>query len=92
MTGMHTIKDRPVVVDGQIVIRPIMVVALTYDHRLLDGREATTFLGASAPTLFSLPYLTVSEYEPGSQGQAVYRGPEENAPCGMSMVFVDGWG
>ncbi|OSD05196.1 dihydrolipoamide succinyltransferase [Trametes coccinea BRFM310] len=42
--GMHAIKDRPVVVDGQIVIRPIMVVALTYDHRLLDGREAVTFL------------------------------------------------
>ncbi|KDQ58389.1 hypothetical protein JAAARDRAFT_34179 [Jaapia argillacea MUCL 33604] len=42
--GMHSIKDRPVVVDGQIVIRPIMVVALTYDHRLLDGREAVTFL------------------------------------------------
>ena len=43
---MHAIKDRPVVVNGQIVIRPIMVVALTYDHRLLDGREAVTFLGA----------------------------------------------
>lgn len=43
--GMHTIKEKPVVVDGQIVIRPIMVVALTYDHRLLDGREAVTFLG-----------------------------------------------
>nr|GAT52580.1 dihydrolipoamide succinyltransferase [Mycena chlorophos] len=42
--GMHSIKDRPVVVDGQIVVRPIMVVALTYDHRLLDGREAVTFL------------------------------------------------
>ncbi|KAH9478478.1 Dihydrolipoyllysine-residue succinyltransferase component of 2-oxoglutarate dehydrogenase complex, mitochondrial [Psilocybe cubensis] len=42
--GMHTIKERPVVVDGQIVIRPIMVVALTYDHRLMDGREAVTFL------------------------------------------------
>jgi 2-oxoglutarate dehydrogenase E2 component (dihydrolipoamide succinyltransferase) len=42
---MHSIKDRPVVVDGQIVIRPIMIVALTYDHRLLDGREAVTFLG-----------------------------------------------
>lgn len=43
--GMHAIKEKPVVVDGQIVIRPIMVVALTYDHRLLDGREAVTFLG-----------------------------------------------
>jgi len=42
---MHAIKDRPVVVNGQIVVRPIMVVALTYDHRLLDGREAVTFLG-----------------------------------------------
>ncbi len=44
---MHSIKDKPVVVNGEIVIRPIMVVALTYDHRLLDGREAVTFLGAS---------------------------------------------
>lgn len=43
---MHAIKDKPVVVNGQIVIRPIMVVALTYDHRLLDGREAVTFLGS----------------------------------------------
>jgi len=42
--GMHAIKDKPVVLNGQIVIRPIMVVALTYDHRLLDGREAVTFL------------------------------------------------
>lgn len=45
LSGMHAIKERPVVVNGQIVIRPIMVVALTYDHRLLDGREAVTFLG-----------------------------------------------
>ena len=45
--GMHAIKDKPVVVDGQIVIRPIMIVALMYDHRLLDGREAVTFLGMS---------------------------------------------
>ncbi|KZP28604.1 dihydrolipoyllysine-residue succinyltransferase 1 [Athelia psychrophila] len=42
--GMHSIKDKAVVVNGEIVIRPIMVVALTYDHRLLDGREAVTFL------------------------------------------------
>lgn len=42
--GMHAIKDTPVVRDGQIVIRPIMIVALTYDHRILDGREAVTFL------------------------------------------------
>ncbi|KWU46244.1 dihydrolipoyllysine-residue succinyltransferase component of 2-oxoglutarate dehydrogenase-like protein complex [Rhodotorula sp. JG-1b] len=42
--GMHATKDKPWVVDNQVVIRPIMVVALTYDHRLLDGREAVTFL------------------------------------------------
>ncbi|KAL0565037.1 2-oxoglutarate dehydrogenase complex E2 component [Marasmius crinis-equi] len=42
--GMHAIKEKPVAVNGQVVIRPIMVVALTYDHRLLDGREAVTFL------------------------------------------------
>ncbi|GJN89089.1 hypothetical protein Rhopal_002063-T1 [Rhodotorula paludigena] len=42
--GMHSIQERPVVRDGQIVIRPVMVVALTYDHRVIDGREAVTFL------------------------------------------------
>lgn len=42
--GLHAIKDRPVVVDGQIVIRPMMYVALTYDHRIIDGREAVQFL------------------------------------------------
>ncbi|VDB93802.1 unnamed protein product [Peniophora sp. CBMAI 1063] len=42
--GMHAVKEKPVVVNGQIVVRPVMVVALTYDHRLLDGREAVTFL------------------------------------------------
>ncbi|HET7228806.1 MAG TPA: 2-oxoglutarate dehydrogenase complex dihydrolipoyllysine-residue succinyltransferase [Longimicrobium sp.] len=42
--GMHNIVERPVVVDGQIVIRPIMYVALTYDHRIVDGSEAVRFL------------------------------------------------
>jgi 2-oxoglutarate dehydrogenase E2 component (dihydrolipoamide succinyltransferase) len=42
--GMHAINDRPVAVAGQVVIRPMMYVALTYDHRLVDGREAVTFL------------------------------------------------
>ncbi len=42
--GMHAIQDRPVAVDGQVVIRPMMYVALTYDHRIVDGREAVTFL------------------------------------------------
>ena len=42
--GMHTIKDRPVAVDGQVVIRPMMYVALSYDHRIVDGAEAVGFL------------------------------------------------
>ncbi len=42
--GLHAIQDRPVVRGGQIVVRPMMYVALTYDHRLVDGREAVTFL------------------------------------------------
>ncbi|MFN5780421.1 MAG: dihydrolipoyllysine-residue succinyltransferase, partial [Novosphingobium sp.] len=42
--GLHRIEDRPVVRDGQIVIRPMMYLALSYDHRLIDGREAVTAL------------------------------------------------
>jgi 2-oxoglutarate dehydrogenase E2 component (dihydrolipoamide succinyltransferase) len=42
--GMHKIQERPVVVDGQIVIRSMMYLALTYDHRIVDGKEAVTFL------------------------------------------------
>jgi 2-oxoglutarate dehydrogenase E2 component (dihydrolipoamide succinyltransferase) len=41
---MHKIQDRPVVVGGQVVVRPMMYVALTYDHRIIDGREAVQFL------------------------------------------------
>jgi 2-oxoglutarate dehydrogenase E2 component (dihydrolipoamide succinyltransferase) len=42
--GMHAIKERAVVVDGQIVARPMMYIAITYDHRIIDGREAVLFL------------------------------------------------
>ncbi len=44
--GMHTIQERPVAIEGQVVIRPMMYVALSYDHRIVDGREAVTFLKA----------------------------------------------
>jgi 2-oxoglutarate dehydrogenase E2 component (dihydrolipoamide succinyltransferase) len=44
--GMHKIQDRPVVADGAVVVRPMMYVALTYDHRIIDGREAVQFLVA----------------------------------------------
>jgi 2-oxoglutarate dehydrogenase E2 component (dihydrolipoamide succinyltransferase) len=42
--GMHKVQERPVVVDGQVVVRPMMYLALTYDHRIIDGREAVQFL------------------------------------------------
>lgn len=42
--GMHGVFNRPVAIDGEVVIRPMMYVALTYDHRLIDGKEAVTFL------------------------------------------------
>ncbi|TWT82725.1 Dihydrolipoyllysine-residue succinyltransferase component of 2-oxoglutarate dehydrogenase complex [Planctomycetes bacterium CA13] len=42
--GLHSIQDRPIAVDGNVVIRPMMYVALTYDHRIVDGREAVGFL------------------------------------------------
>jgi 2-oxoglutarate dehydrogenase E2 component (dihydrolipoamide succinyltransferase) len=42
--GMHKIQDRPIVEKGQMVIRPMMYLAMSYDHRIVDGREAVTFL------------------------------------------------
>jgi len=42
--GLHSIQERPIALDGQVVIRPMMYIALTYDHRIVDGREAVTFL------------------------------------------------
>jgi 2-oxoglutarate dehydrogenase E2 component (dihydrolipoamide succinyltransferase) len=42
--GMHAIQERPIAREGNVIIRPMMYVALTYDHRIVDGREAVTFL------------------------------------------------
>ena len=42
--GMHNIVERPIVVDGDIMIRPVMYLALSYDHRIIDGKEAVSFL------------------------------------------------
>jgi 2-oxoglutarate dehydrogenase E2 component (dihydrolipoamide succinyltransferase) len=44
--GMHTIKERPVAIDGEIVIRPMMYIALSYDHRIIDVKDAVQFLVA----------------------------------------------
>ena len=42
--GMHNIINRPVVIDGNIEVRPVMYLALSYDHRIIDGKEAVSFL------------------------------------------------
>jgi len=42
--GMHKIQERPVAISGQVAIRPMMYLALSYDHRIVDGKEAVTFL------------------------------------------------
>ncbi|KAE8222632.1 hypothetical protein CF319_g4206 [Tilletia indica] len=55
--GMHAIKDKPWVVDGKVEVRPIMVIALTYDHRLLDGRDAVTFLVRLKQYLEDMPSM-----------------------------------
>ena len=55
--GMHAVKEKPWVVNGKVEVRPIMVVALTYDHRLLDGREAVTFLVKLKQYLEDLPTM-----------------------------------
>ena len=44
--GMHNILQRPMAIDGQVVIRPMMYVALSYDHRIIDGKESVGFLVA----------------------------------------------
>lgn len=55
--GMHKIEKRPVVINDQIVIRPMMYLALSYDHRIVDGREAILFLSKIKQTLESAPYF-----------------------------------
>ncbi|MBE0471198.1 MAG: 2-oxoglutarate dehydrogenase complex dihydrolipoyllysine-residue succinyltransferase [Methyloprofundus sp.] len=58
--GMHAITDRPVVEDGEIVIRPVMYLALSYDHRLVDGRDAVQFLVAIKEGLESPAHLLLN--------------------------------
>jgi len=55
--GMHTIQERPVAENGQVVIRPMMYLALTYDHRLIDGRDAVQFLVAVKAALEAPEHL-----------------------------------
>ncbi len=58
--GMHAIKDRPVVENGEVVVRPIMYLALSYDHRLVDGKEAVQFLGTIKECLEAPAHLLLN--------------------------------
>jgi 2-oxoglutarate dehydrogenase E2 component (dihydrolipoamide succinyltransferase) len=58
--GMHAIKDRAVVENGEIVIRPIMYLALSYDHRLVDGKDAVQFLGVIKECLEAPAHLLLN--------------------------------
>jgi 2-oxoglutarate dehydrogenase E2 component (dihydrolipoamide succinyltransferase) len=58
--GLHAIQDRPVAREGNVVIRPMMYIALTYDHRIVDGREAVTFL-KNVKKLIEMPALMLIE-------------------------------
>src|SRR3546814_3649194 len=57
--GLHRIEDRPVVRDGELVIRPLMYLVMSYDHRLVDGREAVTFLKTIKEAIEDLTSLLI---------------------------------
>ena len=61
--GMHTIKERPVAIDGKVVIRPMMYVALSYDHRIVDGRESVGFL-IKVKELIENPEMLLTKSDP----------------------------
>lgn len=77
--GLHAINDEAVVVNGKVEVRPIMYLALTYDHRLLDGREAVTFLVKVRPRArCPAPNQPLTDTSVDAD-QAVYRRPSPHA-------------
>jgi 2-oxoglutarate dehydrogenase E2 component (dihydrolipoamide succinyltransferase) len=62
---MHKIQERPVAVNGQVVIRPMMYVALSYDHRIIDGRESVGFL-VRVKELLENPMLLLAAKDPAA--------------------------
>ena len=64
--GMHNIVDRPMAVDGQVVIRPVMYVALSYDHRIIDGKESVSFLYKVKEMLEDPAKLVLGGKDPGA--------------------------
>jgi 2-oxoglutarate dehydrogenase E2 component (dihydrolipoamide succinyltransferase) len=73
--GLHAIKDKPVAINGKVEIRPMMYLALTYDHRLLDGREAVTFLVKIKVCLHVAPLVPDSQL---TVCTGIHRGPTQD--------------
>ncbi|HRN48635.1 MAG TPA: 2-oxo acid dehydrogenase subunit E2, partial [Niabella sp.] len=61
--GMHKIQERPIAVNGQVVVKPMMYVALSYDHRIVDGRESVSFL-VRVKELLENPVLLLTQKDP----------------------------
>jgi 2-oxoglutarate dehydrogenase E2 component (dihydrolipoamide succinyltransferase) len=62
--GMHNIVDRPVAINGSVEIRPVMYLALTYDHRLIDGRESVSFLVKVKELIEHPVYMLLDDADP----------------------------
>src|SRR3546814_20001301 len=85
--GLHKIQERPVEVAGKVEIRPMMYLALSYDHRIIDGREAVTFLVRVKEAIEDPQRLLIGMY--GGTGRARsqrLRGPAPDAPSRASWI------
>ena len=99
--GLHAIKPRPVAVNGSIEIRPMMYLALTYDHRLIDGREAVTFLCNIRDNVECVASLrtrwgtwrffgtSLGMHHHSNIPHSPSQGPAQNAPAALSPAMRD---
>src|SRR3546814_3926747 len=79
--GLHKIQERPVAVAGKVEIRPMMYLALSYDHRIIDGREAVTFLVRVKEAIEDPQRLLIVMYGGDGRGRSQrLRGPAPEAP------------
>jgi hypothetical protein len=85
---MHAIQERPVAVQGEIVIRPMMYLALTYDHRIVDGREAVLFLRRVKETIEIPARMLIEVWQTNSMALFLQEKLPMNRMTGKSWVKV----